>query len=66
MANVYIEPRPKGRPEGEPIHDYVVEDRHVLHLLICGLKDDYLRQHETVNESACCCSIDSVRTSFGT
>jgi len=27
MANVYIEPRPKGRPEGSPIEDYAVEDR---------------------------------------
>ena len=27
MANVYIEPRPKGRPEGNPTDDYVVEDR---------------------------------------
>jgi hypothetical protein len=26
MANVYVEPRPKGRPEGSAIHDYVVED----------------------------------------
>lgn len=26
MANVYVEPRPKGRPEGSPIQDYVVED----------------------------------------
>ena len=26
MANVYIEARPKGRAEGEPIDDYVVED----------------------------------------
>ena len=33
MANVYIEPRPKGRPEGSAIDDYVVEDHadHVLH-----------------------------------
>lgn len=33
MANVYIEARPKGRPEGTRIDDYVVEDRadHVLH-----------------------------------
>ena len=32
MANVYIEPRPKGRAEGSPIDDYVVEDGadHVL------------------------------------
>ncbi|MBV8799243.1 MAG: hypothetical protein JO208_05495 [Alphaproteobacteria bacterium] len=26
MANVYIEARPKGRLEGSPIDDYVVED----------------------------------------
>ncbi len=26
MANVYIEPRPKGRSEGTHIDDYVVED----------------------------------------
>ena len=26
MANVYIEPRPKGRAEGSPIDDFVVED----------------------------------------
>lgn len=33
MANVYIEARPKGRPEGTRIDDYVVEDHtdHVLH-----------------------------------
>ena len=32
MPNVYIEPRPKGRKEGELIEDYVVEDHkdHVL------------------------------------
>jgi hypothetical protein len=27
MANVYIEARPKGRPEGSHIEDYVIEDR---------------------------------------
>jgi len=27
MANVYIEPRPKGRPEGSHIDDYVVEEQ---------------------------------------
>ena len=32
MATVYIEPRPKGRPEGDPIDDYVVED-HADHVL---------------------------------
>ena len=26
MANVYVEPRPKGRPEGTAIEGYVVED----------------------------------------
>lgn len=26
MSNVYIEPRPKGRPENRPVEDYVVED----------------------------------------
>jgi len=33
MPNVYVEARPKGRPEGSPINDYVVEDHtdHVLH-----------------------------------
>jgi hypothetical protein len=33
MAKVYVEARPKGRPEGTPIEDYVVEDHadHVLH-----------------------------------
>lgn len=25
MPNVYVEPRPKGRPEGAPITDYVLE-----------------------------------------
>jgi hypothetical protein len=32
MANVYVEPRPKGRPEGTAIDDYVVED-HADHVL---------------------------------
>ena len=26
MSNVYVEARPKGRPEGDSITDYVVED----------------------------------------
>lgn len=32
MANVYVEARPKGRPQGSPIEGYVVEDYadHVL------------------------------------
>jgi hypothetical protein len=32
MANVYVEARPKGRPEGSQIEDYVVED-HADHAL---------------------------------
>jgi hypothetical protein len=28
MANVYVEARPKGRPQGSAIHDYVVEDHN--------------------------------------
>jgi hypothetical protein len=32
MANVYVESRPKGRPEGSHIDDYVVED-HADHVL---------------------------------
>jgi hypothetical protein len=33
MAIVYVEARPKGRQEGTPIDDYVIEDHagHVLH-----------------------------------
>jgi hypothetical protein len=32
MANVYVEARTKGRPEGSRIDDYVVED-HADHVL---------------------------------
>ena len=32
MANVFVEARPKGRPEGSHIEDYVVED-HADHVL---------------------------------
>jgi hypothetical protein len=32
MANVYVEARPKGRPDGSAITDYVVED-HADHVL---------------------------------
>lgn len=43
MANVYIEARPKGRPEGSPITDYVVED-HADHVLAT-----FRTQHEAIN-----------------
>jgi hypothetical protein len=42
MANVYVEPRPKGRPEGSPIEDYVVED-HADHALAT-----FRTQHEAI------------------
>ena len=32
MANVFVEARPKGRSQGDPIDDYVVED-HADHVL---------------------------------
>ena len=32
MPNVYVEARPKGRSEGSPIEDFVVED-HADHVL---------------------------------
>jgi hypothetical protein len=43
MANVYVEPRPKGRPEGSPIEDYVAED-HADHAL-----GTFKTQHEAVD-----------------
>ena len=38
MGNVFIEARPKGRPEGCPIQDYVVET-HADHALATFKKD---------------------------
>ena len=32
MSTVFVEARPKGKPEGSPISDYVVED-HADHIL---------------------------------
>jgi len=45
MANVYIEARPKGRPEGSPIDDYVFED-HADHVL-----DTFKTQREAIEWS---------------
>ncbi len=42
MANVYIEPLPKGRVEGSRIDDYVVED-HADHVLA-----SFKTQHEAI------------------
>ena len=43
MAVVYIEARPKGRQEGSPITDYVVED-HADHVL-----GTFRTQHEAID-----------------
>jgi hypothetical protein len=43
MANVYVEARPKGRPEGSAITDYVVED-HADHAL-----GTFKTQQEAIN-----------------
>jgi hypothetical protein len=42
MATVYIGPRPKGRPEGSKIDDYVVEE-HADHVLAT-----FKTQHEAI------------------
>mgnify|MGYP003365546831 CR=1 FL=1 len=42
MAQVYIEPRPKGRRDGEAIEDFVVED-HKDHVLAT-----FRTQHEAI------------------
>jgi hypothetical protein len=42
MANVFVEARPKGRPDGDPIDDYVVED-HADHILAT-----FKTQHEAI------------------
>jgi hypothetical protein len=41
MTIVYIEPRPKGRPEGAPIEDYAVETK----------SNEVLRIFKTQNEA---------------
>ncbi len=48
MANVYIEARPKGRPEGSAIEDYVVEDHanHELGLFKTQIEAIYLAKEE--------------------
>ena len=40
MAVVYVEARPKGKPQGSPVLDYVVED-HADHILkICSTQTE--------------------------
>lgn len=43
MANVYVEARPKGRPEGSRIDDYVVEN-HADNVL-----GTFRTQHEAID-----------------
>ena len=42
MANVYVEPRPKGRPEGSKIEDYVLE--HANDAPVAGAQSSYSTQ----------------------
>jgi hypothetical protein len=47
MANVYVEPEPKGRPEGTPITHYVLEYAH--HARVTNT--NYSTQHEAVADA---------------
>ena len=47
MANVYVEPQPKGRPEGSPITHYVLEYAHDTRVTYT----DYKTQAEAVTEA---------------
>ncbi len=44
MANVYVEPQPKGRHEDTPITHYVLEYAHGERVT----NDDYSTQHDAV------------------
>ena len=47
MANVYIEPEPRGRPEGSAITHYVLEYAHGARVT----NTNYSTQHEAVSEA---------------
>ena len=47
MANVYVEPEPRGRPEGTPITHYVLEYAHGARVTYTN----YPTQHEAVSEA---------------
>ena len=47
MANVYVEPRPKGRPEGTAITDYILEYAHEARVN----NVDYRTQAEAVSDA---------------
>jgi hypothetical protein len=43
MAIVYVEARPKGKPQGSPIIDYVVEDYADHILKICSTQTEAIK-----------------------
>jgi hypothetical protein len=47
MPNVYVEPQPKGRPEGTPITHYVLEYAHGARVT----NTDYRTQGEAVSDA---------------
>ncbi len=47
MSNVYVEPEPKGRPEGSPITHYILEHAHGVRVT----NIDYGTQAEAVSEA---------------
>ena len=47
MANVYVEPEPKGRPEGTAIAYYVLEYAHGTRVT----PTNYPTQHEAVSDA---------------
>ena len=49
MANVYVEPRPKGRPEGTKIDDYVLEQAGDVK--VPSSKDSYATQQAAVDDA---------------
>ena len=63
MANVYIEPRPKGRPEGSHIDDYVVEDHadHVLATLKCNTKPSTGRKRTAIRRMSLAYAMSTTR-----
>ena len=49
MTNVYVEPRPKGRPEGTAIADYVLE--HANDAPVAGSKTSYVKQQDAIDDA---------------
>ena len=49
MANVFVEPRPKGRPDGTKIDDYVLEQAGDVK--VPGSKDSYGTQQQAIDDA---------------